>query len=237
NIAPENHPAYQSVVYYTNLRYDMMPNIYSLAGKTHFDDYTVMRPMVMEYTADPATRSIQDQFMFGNAFLVAPVYKYNARNREVYFPKGSLWYDFYTGKEVSKGGETKVVDAPYDRMPLFVRSGAIVPFGPEIQYADQKPADEITLYVYCGENGEFTLYEDENLNYNYEKGAYSKIPFTYDDNSGLLTIGEREGEFPGMLKERTFNIIKVSEENPVGYTRGSKGKEVKYSGSKIEIKI
>ena len=237
NIAPESHPAYESVVYYTNLRYDLMPYIYSLAGKTYFDDYTVMRPMVMEYTSDPATREIQDQYMFGNAFLVAPVYKYNARDREVYFPKGSVWYDFYTGKEISKGGETKVVSAPYGRMPLFVRSGAIVPFGPEIQYTDQKPAEEINLYVYAGENGEFTLYEDENLNYNYEKGAYAKIPFAYDNATGVLTIGEREGEFPGMLKDRTFNVIKVSAENPVGYTRGSKGKEVKYTGSKIEVTI
>ena len=215
----------------------MMPYIYSLAGKTYFDDYTVMRPMVMEYTADPATRSIQDQFMFGNAFLVAPVYEYNARSREVYFPKGSLWYDFYTGKEVSEGGETKVADAPYDRMPLFVRSGAIVPFGPAIQYSDQKPADVINLYVYAGENGEFTLYEDENLNYNYEKGKYAMIPFKYDDASGILTIGDRKGEFPGMLKDRIFNVVKVSPETPVGYSREIKGKEVKYSGSKIEVKI
>ncbi len=237
NIAPENHPAYESVVYYTNLRYDMMPYIYSLAGKTHFDDYTVMRPMVMEFTADPATRNISDQYMFGNAFLVAPVYEYNARNREVYFPKGSIWYDFYTGKVVSDGGETKVADAPYSRMPLFVRSGAIVPFGPEIQYTDQKPADVINLYVYTGENGEFTLYEDENLNYNYEKGAYSMIPFSFDNATGTLTIGDRKGEFPGMLKERTFNVIKVSPSTPVAYSRDAKGQEVKYSGSKVSVKL
>ena len=237
NIAPENHPAYKSVVYYTNLRYDLMPYIYSLAGKTHFDDYTVMRPMVMEFTADPATRNIGDQYMFGNAFLVAPVYEYNARNREVYFPKATTWYDFYTGKMVSEGGETRIADAPYDRMPLFVRSGAIVPFGPEIQYSDQKPADEINLFVYTGDDGEFTLYEDENLNYNYEKGAYSMIPISYDNASGILTIGKRKGEFPGMLKERTFNIIKVSPENPVGYTRDAKGHTATYSGSEIKIKI
>ncbi|MDE7347594.1 MAG: DUF5110 domain-containing protein [Muribaculaceae bacterium] len=237
NIAPEDHPAYGSVVYYTNLRYDLMPYIYSLAGKTHFDDYTVMRPMVMEFTADPATRNIGDQYMFGNAFLVAPVYEYGARQREVYFPKGAIWYDFYTGKTVSDGGETKVAAAPYDRMPLYVRSGAIVPFGPEMQYSDEKPADVINLYVYTGDNGEFTLYEDENLNYNYEKGAYSMIPMRYDNASGTLTIGARKGEFPGMLKDRKFNIIKVSPSTPVGYSRDAKGQEVNYSGTELKINV
>lgn len=237
NIAPEDHPAYKSVVYYTNLRYDLMPYIYSLAGMTHFDDYTVMRPMVLEYTADKNTRNIGDQYMFGNAFLVAPIYEYNARSREVYFPKGSIWYDFYTGKVVSDGGETKVAAAPYDRMPLFVRSGAIIPYGPAMQYSDEKTADVINLYVYTGENGEFTLYEDENLNYNYEKGAYAMIPFSFDNATGTLTIGDREGSFPGMLKERTFNVIKVSPDHAVGYDRNAEGVTVKYTGKKLEVKL
>ena len=138
---------------------------------------------------------------------------------------------------VSAGGETKVAAAPYDRMPLFVRSGAIVPFGPAMQYSDEKPADVINLYVYTGDNGEFTLYEDENLNYNYEKGAYSMIPMSYDDASGTLTIGDRKGEFPGMLKERKFNIVKVSPENPVGYSREAKGLTVDYNGSEVKVKL
>ncbi|MDE5849660.1 MAG: DUF5110 domain-containing protein [Muribaculaceae bacterium] len=237
NIAPEDHPAYGSVVYYTNLRYDLMPYIYSLAGMTHFDDYTVMRPMVMDFTADKATRDIGDQYMFGNAFLVAPVYEYGARSREVYFPKGATWYDFYTGNVVSDGGEKKIADAPYDRMPLYVRSGAIVPFGPVIQYSDEKPADVINLYVYAGDDGEFTLYEDENLNYNYENGAYSMIPMSYDDETGTLTIGERKGAFPGMLKERVFNVIKISSGSPAAYSRDAKGHEVKYDGSPIKIRL
>ncbi|MDE7350881.1 MAG: DUF5110 domain-containing protein [Muribaculaceae bacterium] len=237
NIAPEDHPAYGSVVYYTNLRYDLMPYIYSLAGMTHFDDYTVMRPMVMDFTADKATRDIGDQYMFGSAFLVAPVYEYGARSREVYFPQGATWYDFYTGNVVSDGGEGKAADAPYDRMPLYVRSGSIVPFGPAIQYSDEKPADVINLYVYAGDDGEFTLYEDENLNYNYENGAYSMIPMSYDDETGTLTIGERKGAFPGMLKERVFNVIKVSPESPAAYSRDAKGHEVKYDGSLIKIRI
>ena len=237
NIAPENHPAYKSVVYYTNLRYDLMPYIYSLAGKTYFDDYTVMRPMVMEFTSDKATRNIGDQYMFGNAFLVAPVYEFGARSREVYFPKGATWYDFYTGKVVSNGGETKVAAAPYEKLPLFVRSGAIIPYGPAMQYSDEKPADVINLYVYTGDNGEFTLYEDENLNYNYEKGAYAKIPMSFDNATGILTIGDREGSFPGMLQQRTFNVIKVSPDHAVPYERTNSGIAVKYNGKKTEVKI
>lgn len=215
----------------------MMPYIYSLAGKTYFDDYTVMRPMVLEFTADPATRDIQDQFMFGNALLVAPVYSYGSRSREVYFPKGAVWYDFYTGKVVSDGGNTLKVSAPYEEIPLFARSGAIIPFGPAIQYTDQKQADEINLYVYAGSDGEFTLYEDENLNYNYEKGKYAMIPFSYDNAGGVLTIGDRKGEFPGMLQTRKFNVIKVSPDHAVGYSREAKGTEVEYSGKKIEVKL
>ncbi len=235
NLAPESHPAYKSVVYYTKLRYDLMPYLYSLAGMTHFNDYTIMRPLVMDFTADKTVRNIGDEYMFGPAFLVAPVYTYGARSRDVYFPAGSIWYDFYNGKAID-GGQTLDVAAPYERMPLFVRSGSIVPVGPEMQYSDEKPAENITLYVYAGEDGEFTLYEDENVNYNYEKGQYAMIPMTYNDATGELTIGERKGEFPGMLKNRTFDVVKVSKDRPQGYKNG-KGIVVKYDGSKQTVKI
>lgn len=227
-IAPEGHPAYESIVYYTKLRYALMPYVYSLAGKTWFEDYTIMRPLVMDFTEDKAVENIGDAYMFGPAFLVAPVYEYGARSREVYFPECQGWYDFYSN-EFIEGGQAKTVAAPYDRMPLYVRTGAIVPFGPEIQWSDEKPADVIDLYVYQGADGEFTLYEDENVNYNYEKGAYSKIAFSYDDRMKLLSIEEREGEFPGMLEERTFNIIPVSK-NGVGKTQ-----TVKYNGLSMKV--
>lgn len=236
NIAPENHPAYKSVVYYINLRYDMMPYLYSLAGMTHFNDYTIMRPMVMDFTADKATRSIGDQYMFGPAFLVAPVYNYGATSREVYFPAGSDWYDFYTGKEIN-GGQRLSVAAPYERIPLYVRSGSIIPFGPAMQWSDEKPTDIINLYVYAGENGEFVLYEDENVNYNYEKGNYAVIPFKWNDEKQTLTIGERAGQYPGMLRNRRFNIIKVSKDHPVGYGRENKGVEVAYNGTAKTVKL
>ena len=236
NIAPENHPAYKSVIYYTNLRYDLMPYLYSLAALTHFNDYTIMRPMVMDFTSDKATLNIGDQYMFGPALLVAPVYTYGAKSREVYFPEGTDWYDFYTGKEIN-GGQTVNVAAPYERIPLFVRAGSIIPFGPALQWSDEKPADVINLYVYAGQNGEFMLYEDENVNYNYEDGRYAVIPLKWNDERQTLTIGERAGQFPGMLRNRRFNIIKVSKDHPVGYGRDNKGIEVAYNGSAKTIKL
>ncbi len=235
NIAPENHPAYKSILYYTKLRYDLMPYLYSLAGKVHFDDYTIMRPMVMDFTADKKVRNLGDQYMFGPAFLVAPVYEYGARSRQVYLPESTQWYDFYSGAAVANGSQ--VVAAPYERIPLFVRAGSIVPFGPDIQWSDEKPADNITLYVYAGANGKFTLYEDEGLNYNYEKGDYATIDFTYDDATSTLTIGKRKGQFKGMLKSRTFNVVKVSKDKAVPYNKNTQGKVVKYDGNAQKITL
>ena len=236
NIAPEDHPAYNSIVKYTKLRYNLMPYIYSLAGKTYFDDYTIMRPMVMDFTADLNTRNLKDQYMFGPAFLVAPVYKYGARDREVYFPAGEIWYDFYTGKAV-KGGQTLKVDAPYETMPLFVRGGSIVPAGGDIQYAAQKSDEPVTIVVYGGRDGDFTIYEDEGTNYNYEKGAFSKIRLEYNDKTNELTIADREGSFPGMQSDRKFNIVKVDAAHPVAGAIKAKGKLVNYNGRKAVVKL
>ncbi len=229
-IAPEGHPAYESIVYYTKLRYTLMPYIYSLAGMTWFEDYTLMRPLVMDFMADIKVKNIGDTYMFGPAFLVAPVYEYEAREREVYFPECEGWYDFYNNEFV-EGGAAKTVAAPYDRMPLYVRAGSIVPCGPEIMWSDEKAADVIDLYVYRGADGDFTLYEDENINYNYEKGMCSRIKFSYDDSAELLSIEEREGEFPGMLEKRTFRIIPVSK-NGIGKIRN-----IEYNGLSIETRI
>ncbi|MGD9928385.1 MAG: TIM-barrel domain-containing protein [Mangrovibacterium sp.] len=236
NIAPKGHPAYQSITYYTNLRYRLMPYIYTMAGMTYFDDYTIMRPLVMDFSADKTVENIGDQFMFGPSMMVCPVYTYEAREREVYFPKGSNWYDFYTGQFI-QGGQQVKVDAPYEQIPLYIREGAIIPVGPEIQYTDEKPADTIDIYVYRGQDGAFSLYEDEGENYNYEKGAYSNIPFSYNDAEGMLTIGDREGEFDGMLKERTFVIIPVSKEDPKAFQPDGQGKSVHYDGQKLTINL
>ncbi len=236
NIAPEGHPAYESIVYYNRLRYRLMPYIYTMAGMTHFNDYTIMRPLIMDFQNDKNVVNISNQFMFGSAFMVCPVYQYEARKREVYLPAGTNWYDFYTGKQLL-GGQTLQADAPYGRIPLFIPEGAIVPVGPEIQYTDQKPADNVVLYVYKGRDGSFTLYEDEGVNYNYEKGHYSAISFHYNQKNQTLTIGERKGDFKGMLKDRKFKIVVVDPSNPKAFLSDASGKEIDYNGALQVIKI
>lgn len=229
NIAPENHPAYQSMLYYNKLRYRLMPYIYSLAGMTWFNDYTMMRALVMDFPGDNNVIDISDQYMFGPAIMVCPVYEYKARSREVYFPNNEGWYDLFTGDFI-EGGQTLTVDAPYDKMPLFASAGSIIPYGPEMMYSNEKEAEEITLYVYAGKDGSFTLYEDEGVNYNYESGEYANITFVYDDAAKTLEIGDRQGDFAGMLKERTFNIVYVNESNPVALDFDTEGIVVEYNG-------
>lgn len=237
NIAPETDPAYKSIVYYDRLRYRLMPYIYSMAGQVYLDDYTIMRPMVMDFGYDGKVNDMGDQFMFGSSFLVAPVYQYKARTREVYFPKRSGWYDFYHGTYV-EGGKTVRVNAPYERMPLFVKAGSIVPIGEELQYASEKPAAPVTLYVYSGQEGAFTLYEDEGTNYNYEKGEYSMIPFTYNEATKELTIGKREGTFDGMVQERIFHIVWIEKEKSRGFdTNPVPDATVTYDGTAQSVKL
>ena len=236
NIADEGTPAYESILWYMRLRYRLMPYIYSLAGAVHFKDYTIMRALPMDFPGDPAVNGISDQWMFGPAFMPCPVYEYKARTREVYLPVNADWYDFYTGTLIP-GGRSIIADAPYERLPLYVRAGSIVPFGPALEWSDEKPADPLRIYVYKGANGTFTLYEDENLNYAYEKGAYSTISFDYDEFSHRLEIGERKGSFPGMLAERTFVVVPVSETNPVPYDPDKEGIMVKYTGKRIVLDI
>ena len=204
NIAEPGSPAYESILYYMKLRYRLMPYIYSLAGKVHFDDYTIMRGLPMDFPDDPTARVVADQWMFGPALMPCPVYEYKARSRDVYLPAG-IWYDFYT-EEAMDGDQPFEADAPYGRIPLFVRGGSILPLGPDMQWSDEKPADPVELVIYPGADGDFTLYEDDGVSYAYEKGAYSVIPLHWDDASAVLTIGDRSGTFPGMLSERRFLV-------------------------------
>jgi alpha-D-xyloside xylohydrolase len=235
NLAPENHPAYQTMLAYDKLRYRLMPYIYSLAGMVTQEGYTIMRPLVMDFGNDRNTLDIGNQFMFGPAILVNPVTEYKARSREVYLPAGADWFALKTG-ELHKGGQTIDAKAPYTDIPLFIKSGSIVPVGPEVQYSDEKEADPVRLYVYGGADGGFTLYEDENTNYNYEQGAFSTIPFIYDDEKKELTIGNRRGEFPGMLGERTFEIIWVDASTSRGLDfELHPDKVLKYEGLKITV--
>jgi alpha-D-xyloside xylohydrolase len=159
------------------------------------------------------------------------------KTKTVYLPSNTQWYDFWTGKKYS-GGQDATFDAPIDMIPLLVKAGSIIPMGPFVEYSTQKPADPIELRIYKGANGSFTLYEDENDNYNYEKGVYATIDFAWDDASSTLTIGERKGEFPGMLKTRTIKIVLVDESHGNGIDLTQRAdKTITYTGEKLEIAL
>ncbi|HEY9542804.1 TIM-barrel domain-containing protein [Prevotella sp.] len=237
NIAPENHPAYQTIVAYDRLRYRLMPYLYSMAGAVHFNDYTMMRPLVMDFGADTKVNDIKDQWMFGPSLMACPVGYYKARSREVYLPASCGWYDLYTN-QYYKGGQTITAAAPYEKIPVFVPQGAILPFGPAMEWTDEHPADTINLFVYAGKDGKFTLYEDEGTNYNYEKGKYAMITFTYDDNSHTLTIGARKGSFDGMLTHRKFNIVyRTPQSRTSDLEIETVGKMIDYDGKEQRIQL
>lgn len=237
NIAPESHPAYKSIVWYHRLRYRLMPYLYSMAGAVHFSDYTMMRALVMDFTDDARVNNIKDQWMFGPSLMACPVGYYKARSREVYLPRQRGWFDFYTGKHYA-GGQTITASAPYERIPVFVPEGSIIPIGPAMEWSDEKPAELINLYVYGGRDAEFTLYEDENTNYDYEKGQYSTIKFSYHSASQTLTISRRNGRFDGMLQQRRFNIVLIDAAHgrPLDLDK-PQGRMVKYSGKAVKVKL
>ena len=237
NIAPDNHPAYKSFVYYDKLRYRLMPYLYSLAGWAHFKDYTLMRALIMDFNGDKEVENIGNQWMFGPALMACPVGYYKARNRSVYFPKQCGWYNLYTNEYV-EGGQSLVVDAPYEQIPVFVREGAIIPFGPEMEWCDEKPAELINLYIYAGQNGAFQLYEDEGVNYNYEKGKFATIDITYDDVDKTVKFGARKGSFNGMLKNRRFNIVLITKDAPKPLNLDNpQGIMVQYNGKEVSVNI
>ena len=233
NIAPEGSKAYESILWYMRLRYRLMPYLYSLTGKVNYDDYTIMRGLPMDYPEDPEVRDLSDQWMLGPAFMACPVYEYGARSRSVYFPMGG-WYDFYSGSYMV-GGKRFTVKAPYERMPLYVREGSIVPIGPEMEWSDEKPADDILLLVYAGADASFTLYEDDGLTYAYEKGAFSRIDIRWDDAARELCLGEREGSYPGMLGSRTFRVLVIDPEHPVPFGADVNALSVSYDGQSQNI--
>lgn len=189
-----------------NLRYRLMPYIYSLAGRVTSEGYTIMRPLVFDYPADPKVYDIRDQYLFGPALLVNPVVVAGATTRWVYLPE-ETWYDFWSGSAYS-GGRTLRANAPLSQIPLFVKAGSIVPMGPVIQYATQS-IDPLELRIYAGRDGAFTLYEDEGDTYHYETGQHSTIELSWHEATRTLTIGARSGSYPGMPASRTFHIVVV----------------------------
>jgi len=219
---------------YDRLRYRLLPYIYSLAWKTTTEAYTPMRPLAMDFRTDARALNTGDEFLFGPAILVAPVTEPAVTSRRVFLPKAK-WYDFWTGRTVEGGAMTET-PAPLDRIPLHIRAGSILPMGPDIEWATQKPADPIELRIYTGADGSFTLYEDENDTYAYEKGAQAVIPIQWSDAPGKLTIGDRQGKFPGMLDHRAFRIVFVSENHGTGIEPPADAdKTVDYAGKAITI--
>ena len=188
-----------------------------------------MRPLVMDFMADSCVNNVSDQFLFGPALMVAPVYRYGDRSRAIYFPKGATWYDFYTNRTVA-GGQELTVAAPYEQVPLYVRGGSILPMGPNMEWSDEKKPETLLLKIYAGADGQFTLYEDEGVNYNYEKGAYTMIHISYNEAERSVTIATRQGQFEGMLSERTFLIQLITPE-------GEKKAQVAYSGEAVTVKL
>ena len=208
-----------------------MPYLYSLAGATHHSDYTLMRALAMDFTDDKETYNIGDQYMLGPSLMVSPVYEYKARSRQVYLPKGHIWYDFYTGKKY-EGGQTLNASAPYGRIPLYVPAGSILVTGKPIQHTAELPADTLTIHVYQGADGAFTLYEDDGNTYAYERGEYLTIPLAYDEQKHALTIGAQQGTYPESVKERTLHIFTTS---PDGHQR--EVKTVTYKGKAVKVKL
>lgn len=243
--------SYDAIEKNINLRYRFLPYIYSTAWKVTSEAGSFMRAMFMDFADDKKTHDLGDQYMFGSSVLVAPVLHpmYVSKNdgvavenfaatkaRKLYLPEGASWFDYWTGKTYD-GGQEIEKEAPIDIIPLFVKAGSILPFGPKVQFATEKKWDQLEIRVYPGADAEFVLYEDENNNYNYEKGLYSTIRFSWNDAAKTLTIAPREGSFPGMLKSRSFNVVLVSESNGIGDEPTKKFKKVSYKGKAKTVKL
>lgn len=235
NIAPDNHPAYNSILYYIRLRYRLLPYIYSLCAKTYFDDYTIMRPMVMDFHNDRKTHNLKNQYMFGPSILVAPICKYSLRQREVYLPEGERWYDFYTGC-LYDGGQTITADAPYEKLPLFIKGGSIIPISPAVQYSMDKSELPLTIVIYGGKDAEFTLYEDDGISYDYENDEYCKIKFNYIEDDRSLIVSNREGRY-NKLNSRVFRIIMAKKGHELLDMLDNTAKEITYVGKEINVKL
>ncbi|NDV84054.1 TIM-barrel domain-containing protein [Bacteroides sp. 51] len=233
-----------------NLRYRLLPYIYATSWDVTHRAGTMMRALFMDFPKDKTVYNIDNEFMFGRSLLVAPVTDslYVARSngeaivdfgqvrqQRVYLPEGSHWIDFWTGESWA-GGQELARDVPIDLIPLYVKSGSILPLAPFAQYAEEKRWDNLEVRIYPGANGEFTLYEDENDNYNYEKGQYSTITFKWNDKKRELTIGERKGAFPAMLQKRNFRLILVAPGNGTGIDLSeATGADVNYNGETLKV--
>jgi len=231
---------------FDDLRYRLLPYDYSLGAKVTMDNYTIMRSLAFDFRKDTAVYTIPDEYMFGPAFLANPVTEQlysndpsgpSTKTRKVYLPKGADWFDFWTGKKLS-GGQTLDAAAPIDIMPLYVKAGSVLPMGKVMEWATQKLEDIIELRIYPGADGSFTLYEDANDTYNYEKGEYATFTFKWNDAAGILSITARKGSFPGMLQKRIFNVVVVNETKGVGVAETRQAdKVITYDGKATSVKL
>lgn len=240
--------AFDSIEKYIRLRYKLLPYIYSTAWSVTNNNNTFIRGLIMDFPNDKNVHDLGNEFMFGNSILVAPVTSpmYIKNNiaefsnigiKNIYLPNNVDWFDFWTGEKI-KGGNTIKKEVPIDIMPIYIKEGSIIPFGPDVQYASEKPWDELEIRIYPGANGEFILYEDEFDNYNYEKGYYTTISFKWNDFNQTLTINRREGKYRGMHNKRKFKIIKVSNEKGFGSELCNKVDTIiTYKGDKTSIRI
>jgi alpha-D-xyloside xylohydrolase len=227
--------AQKILVDYDNLRYRLLPYIYSEAWQVTSKHGTMMRPLVMDWRNDVDAQNTGDEYLFGSAILVSPVTTQGATTRTVYLPKAT-WYDFWTGAKM-EGGKRVEAEAPLAKLPLYVRAGSIVPMGPTMEWSTEKAADPIEIRIYPGADGDFTLYEDENDNYDYAKGQHATIQLHWDDAARTLTLGAREGTFPGMVEKHTFNVIVVGAGKGVGIGDGAaQGRAVSYAGDQVVVK-
>jgi alpha-D-xyloside xylohydrolase len=215
------------------LRYRLMPYIYSMAGMVTRNNSTIMRPLVMDFQNDPRVYSITDEYMFGPSILVAPVTAAGVTARNVYLP-GGLWYDFWTGRPVS-GGQTISAAAPYDHIPLYVRAGSIIPMGPaNAQYAAQA-VNPTEIRVYPGADGRFTFYGDAGDSYAYTSGAFQNIPLSYTNNGSTLTLGAASGSYPGMPSARNLRVVFVHDQYGSGIAETPSAPASSYQGSALTV--
>lgn len=254
NLGKKGDWVYDSEEKYIHLRYALLPYLYSTGWEITNHSGSMLRALFMDFNHDSKVYNIGNQYMFGKAFLVTPVTdpmyvegvgdKWEnpkedfsvVKTQSVYLPEGSKWFDFWTG-EVFNGGRTVNKEVPIDIIPLYVRAGSIIPFGPKVQYSTEKRWDNLEIRIYPGADGEFVLYEDENDNYNYEKGIYSTIKFAWNDLTKTLTINDREGHFPNMLKSRKFRLVIVDNGNGVGDEPSKVTKTISYNGKVKSIRF